>query len=369
MANLIKSIVETMFRFFPFPTKTGLRVIGEPGPDAPVMVTCNFDLTVRRVVKVLQGLDCYLLVADSKGVNVWCAAGGGHFNAHSVSSVIKTSRIGERVRHRTLILPQLAAPGIDVRRVERETGWRCTFGPVYARDIPAYVAAQKQKTDDMRRAEFPLGQRLEMAVMWAAPLSLVAGVPTVLANWRSGLGIVALIWAFALFIFAFYDAVMRLVPGPVGVVKTLVLGALGTIGMLAYGITIARWGAGPLVGWSLAIFAVAAVLGFDLDGTSPLVAGASVAYWGRKWPVVHSLWRKLGFGLEEWFTLEIDAELCTGCGTCVDVCPKAVFRLERWDGRLRSCLVDINDCERCTACVRQCPAYAIVTEPAVGRFG
>ena len=140
-------------------------------------VTCNFDLTVRRVVKALQGLDCYLLVAPSKGINVWCAAGGGMFNAHSVTSVLKTSRIAEKVDHRTLILPQFSAPGIDVRRVEAETGWRCRFGPVYAQDIPAYVAANLHKTDDMRRARFPLGDRLEMAVMWAAPMSLLAGIP------------------------------------------------------------------------------------------------------------------------------------------------------------------------------------------------
>jgi CO dehydrogenase/acetyl-CoA synthase gamma subunit (corrinoid Fe-S protein) len=57
--------IQTVFRLFPFSTKTGLRTIGNPGRDAPVLVTCNFDLTARRVVKALKGLDCYLLVAPS----------------------------------------------------------------------------------------------------------------------------------------------------------------------------------------------------------------------------------------------------------------------------------------------------------------
>ena len=61
MLAVIKTIIETMFRFFPFPAETGLRVVGEPGPDAPVFVTCNFDLTVRRVSRALRGMDCYLL--------------------------------------------------------------------------------------------------------------------------------------------------------------------------------------------------------------------------------------------------------------------------------------------------------------------
>ena len=67
MIDALKTVIQTLFRLLPFPTRTGLRVIGEPGADAPVFVTCNFDLTVRRVVSALQGMDCYLLVAPSKG--------------------------------------------------------------------------------------------------------------------------------------------------------------------------------------------------------------------------------------------------------------------------------------------------------------
>jgi NAD-dependent dihydropyrimidine dehydrogenase PreA subunit len=368
MIDLLMSILETMFRFFPFPTRTGLRMLGQPGPDSPVLVTCNFDLTVRRVIKALRGVDCYLLVAPSKGINVWCAAGGGLFSAHSVSSVIKTSRIGEKVSHRTVILPQLAAPGIDVVRVERDTGWHCTFGPVYAKDIPAYLTAGRKKTEEMRRAAFPLAQRLEMAVMWAVPLSLLAAIPTAIVSWRSTFGILVLVWAFSLFLFVFFDVVMRYVPGPVGLVKTLVLGAVGALGVVAYGVTIGNWRVGHMVGWSMAILVVAAVLGFDLDGTSPLVAGSSVAYWGRKWPVVHQMWHKMGFVLEEWFTLEVNRGQCTGCGTCVEVCPKSVFGLQQRNSRLVSVVEDMEACERCTACVRQCPEAAIVAEPVVERF-
>ena len=364
----VKTLIETLLRLLPFPTQTGLRVIGQPGPDAPVLVTCNFDLTVRRVTKALRGLDCYLLVAPSKGINVWCAAGGGMFNAHSVTSVVKTSRIADKVNHRTLILPQLSAPGIDVGRVERESGWRCRFGPVYARDIPAYVAGNLQKSDEMRRARFPLGDRLEMAVMWAGTLSLVASIPVAVVNWRMLLGTLALIWAFSLFLLVFFEPVMRYVPGPVGLVKTLVLGLVGVAGVVIYGLLLDDWPAGSIVGWSLGILSVALALGFDLDGTSPLNAGSTAAYWSRKWPATLKLWALIGYHIEESFTLEVDRERCKGCATCVEVCPKGVFELYRLDGKQKSRLADPDACELCTACVKQCPEGAILAEPPVKGF-
>ena len=368
MVDWLMTVIQTIFRLFPFSTKTGLRTIGNPGRDAPVLVTCNFDLTVRRVVKALKGLDCYLLVAPSHGINVWCAAGGGMFNAHSVTSVVKTSRIAEKVDHRTLILPQFSAPGIDIARVGQQTGWRCKFGPAYATDIPAYIEANLGKTDDMRRARFRLGDRLEMAVMWAGLLSAVAVIPVVIFNWRMLPGVLAMIWGFALFLFGFFDQVSRFVPGPVGLVKTLILGLVGAAGVIAYGLAIGDWSTGSIVGWSLAILGVALVLGFDLDGTSPLQAGATVAYYAQRWPGILRIWALIGYDLEMPFTLEVDAEQCRGCRTCVEVCPKGVFELYRLDGRQKARVARMGECEQCTACVKQCPEHAILAEPPIKLF-
>jgi ferredoxin len=375
MFDWLKTVVETAFRFFPFPTRTGLRVIGQPGPDAPVFLTCNFDLTVRRVVRALQGLDCYLLVANSKGINVWCASGGGLLNAHSVISVLKTSRIADKVNHRTLILPQLSAPGVDVRRVEQETGWHCKFGPVYAEDIPAYVAAHTHKTDEMRQARFPLGNRLEMAVMWAAPMSLLVGIVVAIFNPRSLPGALALIWGFTLFLYAFYEPVKRFVPGSVGLVKTLVLGLVGVAGVVLWSLVLGHWEIGSLVGWGLGILAIALVLGFDLEGTSPLQAGATVSYWVARWPGVLKLWKLVGYELELPFTLRVDADLCKGCKTCVEVCPKGVYEIYRLDGAAcngqagqKSRVAHVAACEQCTACVKQCPERAILAEPPIRVF-
>jgi NAD-dependent dihydropyrimidine dehydrogenase PreA subunit len=313
-------------------------------------------------------LDCYLLVAPSHGINVWCAAGGGMFNAHSVTSVVKTSRIAEKVDHRTLILPQFSAAGIDITRIQQQTGWRCRFGPAYATDIPAYLEAGFQKTDEMSRAKFPLGERMEMAVMWAGLLTAVAVVPVAILNWRLLLGVLALIWGFSVFLFLFFEQVMAWVPGPVGLVKTLILGLAVVAGVVAYGLAVGDWSAGTIIGWSLGIMALAAILGFDLDGASPLNAGSTAAYYAAKWPGILKLWALIGYDLEMPFTLAVNRELCNGCTTCVQVCPRGVFELDQRDARQKSQVVRMGDCVQCTACVKQCPERAIRAEPPIRMF-
>ena len=290
------------------------------------------------------------------------------FNAHSVTSVVKTSRIAEKVDHRVLILPQFSATGIDIARVEQETGWHCRFGPAYARDIAAYLDAGLEKTDDMRRASFPLGDRLEMAVMWAGLLSAIVLLPVAIIDWQMLLGVLAMIWGFALFLFAFFDQVLRFVPGPVGLVKTLILGLLGVVGVVAYGLAIGEWSAGAMVGWSLAILGVAVILGFDLDGTTPLQPGATVAYYAQRWPGILKLWALIGYDLEKPFTLKVDVDRCSGCRTCMEVCPRGVFELYRSDGRQKSRVTFSGACVQCTACVKQCPEQAILADPPIRVF-
>ena len=121
LAALRIGVVQTLLRMLPFPTRTGLLAIGSPGRHSPVLLTGNFALTVQRVRRALDGIDAYLLVANSRGINVWCAATGGLLTNHDVVSVIKTSGIDDLVDHREVILPQLAATGIEGRSVRART--------------------------------------------------------------------------------------------------------------------------------------------------------------------------------------------------------------------------------------------------------
>jgi ubiquinone/menaquinone biosynthesis C-methylase UbiE len=144
------------------PIEPGLYTYGNPSEKSPVMVTANYQLTVRRVGSALRNQDAYLLVADTRGENVWCAARGDKFSIKEVAEVIKATRINELVKHRKIILPQLAAGGINHREVKKVTGWKARFGPVYAEDIPTYLRTGK-KTEKQRTVSFRLRERLEMA--------------------------------------------------------------------------------------------------------------------------------------------------------------------------------------------------------------
>jgi len=168
---LFINIIGTLLRGSPLPCKTGLITIGKPDRDAPVFITSNYCVTVERVKRILEKkhIDCYLLAANSKGINVWCAATGGYFTNSSVVSVLKTSGIEKLVDHRNVILPQLASAGIEGSVVKQKADWNILWGSVYAKDISLYIANGFSKTVGMREVIFPLYQRIEMGIMWAFP--------------------------------------------------------------------------------------------------------------------------------------------------------------------------------------------------------
>ncbi len=119
-----RDVLQTAFRLVPWPIEPGLRTAGDPGPESPVVITGNYDLTVRRLQRALRGEDAWIVVAASGGINVWCAASGGHLTTHQVVAALKTSGVEQRVRHRRAVLPQLAATGVVGREVSRRCGWK-----------------------------------------------------------------------------------------------------------------------------------------------------------------------------------------------------------------------------------------------------
>jgi hypothetical protein len=154
----------------------GLYQLGNPTPDSPVLVSANYTLSFDALRSVLTGADCYILVLDTKGINVWCAAGKGTFGTDELVQRIAITGLSSVVRHRTLILPQLGAPGIAAHEVRRRSGFRVEYGPVHARDLPHYLESQTV-TPDMRRVRFPLKDRLVLTpieFVHAAPVTFVA---------------------------------------------------------------------------------------------------------------------------------------------------------------------------------------------------
>lgn len=138
--------------------KPGLYRLGKPGPEAPVFVTSNYTLSFDALRSNLNGMDAFILVLDTFGVNVWCAAGKGTFGTKELVHRVKDTKLGDVVNHRVLILPQLGAPGVAAHEVKKATGFRVEYGPVRAEDIPAYMQT-RAATPDMRRVTFPIRDR------------------------------------------------------------------------------------------------------------------------------------------------------------------------------------------------------------------
>ena len=143
----------------------GLYRVGEPDRQSPVLVTANYKLTIDAVRRELAGLDVWLLALDTKGVNVWCAAGKGTFGTCELVRRMEAVKLAEVVDHRNLVLPQLGATGVSAHEVKRAAGFSVRYGPIRARDIGAYLAAGMKATPDMRRVTFGWKARLALAPM------------------------------------------------------------------------------------------------------------------------------------------------------------------------------------------------------------
>ena len=86
---------------------------------------------------------------DTRGINVWCAAGKGTFGTRELIQRIDRVQLGKLVSHRKLIVPQLGAPGIEAHTVKRESGFHVQYGPVLAKDIVEFIRAGYKKNDEM----------------------------------------------------------------------------------------------------------------------------------------------------------------------------------------------------------------------------
>jgi len=334
MWSFLLDFLQTAFRLFPWPTEAGLRVVGHPDESSPVLLTGNFDLTVRRLMNALRDIDAWLLVAPSGGINVWCASSGGHLTTHQVVTALKTSGIADRVNHREVILPQLAATGVLALDVFRRSRWKVRFGPVDMHDIPEYLE-KKTKTDSMRRVRFPVRDRLEMALMWAAPTALVvSGVALWLAP-RWALPCALLVAGMSTFVFTLYDKL--------GERRRWILLSVAVLSATA-----ATWAAGggasALAAAVIAPAFLTGLLTFDYTGSTPLEGGSHFAE--RNWHIT------------------LDENSCEGVFRCWEVCPEACF--ERDEPRRKVILAHDDRCIRCGACVVQCPKDALFLEDENG---
>ncbi len=147
----------------------GLYAVGEPAESSDIFVSANYKFSFDTLRSRLSGLDAWILVLDTKGINVWCAAGKGTFGTAELIERIRATGLAGVAGRGRLILPQLGAPGVNAGEVRKKTGLRVCYGPVRAADIPAYIKAGCKATRQMREVRFGLVDRLVLSPMEVLP--------------------------------------------------------------------------------------------------------------------------------------------------------------------------------------------------------
>jgi hypothetical protein len=165
----------------------GLYAVGNPTISSIILVTANYKLTFDQLRRELGGINAWLLVLDTRGINVWCAAGKGVFSTQEVVRMIEATRLRKVADTRTLILPQLAAPGVSAHQIKKETGYAVVYGPVLARDIPRFQEDGMKASPEMRSIQFPLRDRLAVV-----PVELVSAMKYFLI-YLSGIALISLL--------------------------------------------------------------------------------------------------------------------------------------------------------------------------------
>ena len=148
----------------------GLYAVGSPDNSSDIFVTANYKLSFDTLRKNLLGINGWILVLDTKGINVWCAAGKGTFGTKELITRINSVSLDKIVSHKRIILPQLGAVGVAAHKVKEETGFNVHYGPVRAADIRKFIDAGYRANNEMRKVKFGLWERVKLI-----PVELVYG--------------------------------------------------------------------------------------------------------------------------------------------------------------------------------------------------
>jgi acetyl-CoA decarbonylase/synthase complex subunit gamma len=263
-----------------YAVEPGLYAVGNPDGGSHVFVTANYKLSFDSLRRELGGLDAWIMVLDTKGINVWCSAGKGTFGADEVVRCIGLVELDKIVNHRQLILPQLGAVGVAAHEVKKRSGFSVVYGPVRACDIKAFLKGGMKATEQMRRVRFSLYDRLVLApiefvndakyLLFAMALFFIlSGLKT--SGYSSDLA-VKNGFRSAVNLFAAYfggsvlgPVLLPLLPGRSFSFKGLIVGLIVIIGLLCLGVTGARL---ETIAWIFLVSAIASFATMNFTGAS-----------------------------------------------------------------------------------------------------
>lgn len=267
----------------------GLYAVGDPGPASPVLVSANYKMSFDLLRRELEGLSAWILVIDTKGINVWCAAGKGTFGTTEILRQVRKVGLERVVSHRTLVLPQLGAPGVAAHRVKTGSGFSVVYGPVRARDVKAFLAAGMTATPQMRRVTFTTLERLVLTPveltgmikvsLWATLILLVLGglgrdLFSLAAAWQRGGGAILAYLAGLLAGAVLTPVLLPWLPGRAFALKGALVGAA-----LAVSAALGLWdrlGDGNALALLLALPAVASFCAMNFTGSTTFTSPSGV---------------------------------------------------------------------------------------------
>lgn len=262
---------------------SGLYAVGNPSADDPVVVTANYKMTYDIIRRTLAGRNVWILVLESFGVNVWCAAGKGTFGTEELVRRITATGLAMIVNHRRLLLPILGAPGVAAHEVTQRTGFSITYSTIRAEDLPEFLDNGMVTTSAMREITFSFYERLALI-----PVELVTSMrlAAVISLSMTTLGWLLVDSAAGIMVAAAYLGAMLTgviagplllpwLPGRSFAVKGAASGLVWSIAwyLLAGG---SGWGRAATIAAFLALPAVSAYYTLNFTGCSPYTSRSGV---------------------------------------------------------------------------------------------
>ncbi len=124
----------------PLQVDPGVYKIGDPGDDAPLLVTTNFSLTYFMVSTEIEAseIPARLLITEAEGQSVLTAWAAGKFNADLIAKAVAAQGLDTSVPHKRIIIPGYVAM-ISGDLEDKLPGWNVMVGPQESADIPSYM--------------------------------------------------------------------------------------------------------------------------------------------------------------------------------------------------------------------------------------
>lgn len=168
-------LVRLGIKRYSYKIPTGLYAVGRADEKSPVLVTGNYKLSFDALRKELDDSGYWILVLDTKGINVWCAAGKGTFSTRELIFQIKKWELHKIVKTNKIILPQLGASSMEAYLLRKFTKFNIVYGPVRSSDLKSFLQNGNTADEAMRTVTFNTLERMVLT-----PIELIMNFKYVL---------------------------------------------------------------------------------------------------------------------------------------------------------------------------------------------